>query len=327
MLKIGNVVIDGIVALGPMAGITNEEYRIFLKPYGVALSYTEMISDYGIIYNNQETLSYLPTKDTDRPLALQLFGSSSKTLLQALEIIETLNVPYDILDINLGCPMPKVTKTGSGSAWLKRPNELFTMMKEVVAHSTKPVMAKIRLGWDEESINFEEIVVGLEKAGVAAIAIHTRTRAQMYSGKAQHELIKDLHKKMSVPLIVSGDVFTLDDAIKVKEITQADMIMVARGGVGNPKLIKQIDSYFRNREKIEDASLKEQLESMRKLIGLSAGRKDQNRVINELRGILPKFLNGFPHTKKYRVAITQEAHSLEELEAIIEKIEQERVFI
>lgn len=223
--------------------------------------------------------------------------------------------------------MPKVTKTGSGSAWLKRPNELFAMMKEVVAHSTKPVTAKIRLGWDEESINFEEIVIGLEKAGVAAIAIHTRTRAQIYSGKAQHELIRDLRKKMNIPLIVSGDIFTLDDAIKAKELTQAEMIMVARGGVGNPKLIKQIDSYFRSQEKIEDASLKEQLEAMRRLVSLSSGRKDQSRAVNELRGILPKFLNGFPYTKKYRVAITQEAHSLTELEAIINKTEQERVFI
>ncbi|MGI6713761.1 MAG: tRNA dihydrouridine synthase [Bacilli bacterium] len=327
MLKIGNVKIDGVVALGPMAGITNEEYRRFLKPYGVALSYTEMISDCGIIYNNQETISYLPSQETDRPLALQLFGGRKETLLQALQIIEDKKVPYDILDINLGCPMPKVTKTGSGASWLKRPAEMFEMIKEIVACSSKPVTAKIRLGWDEEKINFEEVVTGLEKAGVAAIALHSRTRAQVYSGKAKHELIRDLRKKMSIPLIISGDIFSLDDAIKVQEMTKADMIMVARGGVGNPKLITQIDCYFRNRERIDDATLKEQLNAMRNLLNQATKNQDQRRAVNELRGILPKFLTGFPHTKKYRVEITQKATTIDELLKIVEKIELERVII
>lgn len=326
-MYIGNIKIDGVVALGPMAGITTESYRRFMKPYGVALSYTEMISDCGIIYRNQETFTYLPSNKSDHPVALQLFGSSKETLLQALAIIEQEQVPYDILDINLGCPMPKVTKIGGGSSWLTRPQELFEMMSLLVKNSPKPVTAKIRLGWDENSINFFEIIHRLEEAGVAAIALHVRTRAQMYSGFGKYELVENLRSKMRVPLIISGDIFTLDDAVKARNITGAEMVMVARGGVGHPHLIQQIDHYYKTGVKLNDASLQEQIVAMKHLLKLSVEDRGEKRTLNEMRGTLPKFLTGYPHTKKYRVAITSQATSIIDIENILLQVEKDALSV
>lgn len=321
MFRIGDVEINGQVVLGPMAGITSLAYRDFMKPFGVALSFSEMISDCGIAYGNQRTYDYLKTSDIDRPVGLQLFGFDIKNTAKAIEIVQNEAI-FDVLDINLGCPVPKVTKTGAGSSWLRDPPKLQEYMTEVCRISKKPVTAKIRLGWDERSINVFEVSAALEKAGVKAIAVHCRTREQGYAGKADYEAIRGLRKTMSIPLIVSGDIFSLDDAIVAKEITEADAIMVARGGVGNPRLVTQIDHYLRFGERLPDAEVSEQISYARTYAYHLIEEKGEPLAMRELKGILPHFFSGFPGYKKFRLSFTVNMNCVADMEAIFRGIEK-----
>lgn len=322
MWKIGDIEIKGRVVLAPMAGFTNRAYREFMKPFGVALSYTEMISDCGLVYHNQETYRYLATSEQERPVGIQLFGGKTSTLVEAIRIIESMHLIYDFLDINLGCPMPKVTKTGAGSAWLKRLEELFETMKAVVHASSKPVTAKIRIGWDTASINVFEVIQGLEKAGVAMIAVHARTTKQIYSGKPHYNLLTNLRQKMTVPLVISGDIFTLDDAINALETTKAEAVMVARGSLGNPRLITQIDEYLKTGIRLPDSTLSEQITYLKNLAIQLVSLKGEPLAIRELKGISTHFLNGYPGMKPVKVALTTKMETLKDLYHILDEIPQ-----
>lgn len=320
MWKIADTEISSQVVLGPMAGITSQAYRLFVKPFGIGLSFTEMISDCGLFYQNQNTFTYLPTQITDHPIGIQLFGSKIENAIKAIEIIQNAGVPYEFIDLNFGCPVTKVTKTGAGSSWLKKPQKLQDYVASIVAYSKRPITAKIRLGWDDEQINFSEVVQRLEKAGVSAITIHARTTTQMYSGKANWELLSGLKSTMRVPLIISGDIFTLDDAIKVLEITKADAVMVARGAVGNPHLIRQIDTYLKTGERLPDATLGEQINYLKAYIDLLIEEKGERQAIMILRGIAPKFFNGFPGMKTVKNEIATSIETKTDLEAILDTI-------
>lgn len=327
MYKIGNVEIGGKVVLAPMAGITSYAYRVFMAPFGVSLTVTEMISDCGIIYNNEETLNYLPQKGDPRPIALQLFGGESETLVKAIQKIEAMpNVAYDILDLNLGCPVPKVTKNNGGSAWLKDEERLLDMLTAVVKASTKPVSVKIRIGWDDSSINFKQLMPKIEKTGVKMIAVHLRTTKQLYGGKARYDLGENLKELINVPLVISGDIFTLDDAINAMEITKADGVMVARGSMGNPHLINQIDHYYRTGEKLPPATLQDQIEYLREFARLLVLEKGEKTAISNLRGIASHFLSGFAHTKQYRIKISQTMTTLDDLNKILDEISDSNLF-
>lgn len=322
MIKIGDVELKGNVILGPMAGVTCLAYREFMKPFGVALSYSEMISDCGIAYENQRTLDYLQTSNLDTPVGLQLFGFDIKNTEIAIQIMENC-AEYDILDVNLGCPVHKVTKTGAGSSWLRDVPKLYDYMKRVCEVSSKPVTAKIRLGWDEKSINVFEVSECLEKAGVQAITVHCRTKEQGYAGKPNYEAIKGLKERLGIPLFVSGDIFTLDDAINSVNITHADGVMVARGGIGNPNLVRQIDHYFKTGERLPEASVLEQIDYARQYATKLVEQKGEVLAIKELKGILPHFFSGFPGYKKFRVRFTVNMSSVEDMEAIFHGIERE----
>lgn len=320
MFKIGNVEIKSKVVLAPMAGVTSLAYRDFMKPFGVGLSVTEMVSDCGLIYENKKTLDYIKTSDVDRPTAIQLFGNDAETIIKAMQIVEKENPNFDFFDINLGCPVPKVTKAGSGSALLKNPAKLKEMFKKICKYSPKPVTAKIRLGWSDSSINFMENIKSLEDAGIAAIGIHARTTSQLYSGKARYELLKDLKDKMRVPLIVSGDIYTLDDAIEALNITKADAVMVARGGVGNPTLVKQIDEYYRSGTCLPNATLEENIEYLKQFAEMLILEKGEYRAMSILRGIAPKFLDGYPGMKPFKNMLAQSLTTKESLIRILSEI-------
>lgn len=322
MWKIKDIEVNGNVVLAPMAGITNIAYREFMKPFGVAVSYTEMVSDCGLIYKNQETYRYLETSDLEHPVGIQLFGGSKETLLSAIEILENTKVSYDFIDINLGCPVPKVTKQNAGSAWLKDEDALFDMMQALVKKSKKPITAKIRLGWDDEHINFKNVVKLLELAGVSMIAIHSRTKKAMYTGVAHHELLKGLKETMSVPLVISGDVFSLEDAIEIQKMTHADAIMVARGGLGNPFLIRQIDHYYRTGEKLPPPSLKENLQYLERHYLYLKKLKGEKVAICELRGIAPHYLKGYPYMKGFRYLLSAKMETEEDFYQILKEAEQ-----
>lgn len=319
-MKVGNIELKSRVLLAPMAGITNVAYRTFMKNFGVGLTFTEMVSDCGLIYENKETYKYLVTSPSEHPVAIQLFGGSKDTILKALKIIELQNIDYDFIDVNLGCPVPKVTKTGAGSAWLKRKDELYDMMSSLVKESKKPVTAKVRIGWDDQSINIEEIVTVLQDAGVSLITIHPRTRNQLYAGNANYERIKNIKSIMRIPLAISGDIFTLDDAIRAQKMTNADFIMVARGALGNPYLITQIDNYFKTGNKIEKATLDDQIKYLREYANSLINLKGEYAAIHELRGIAPHFFKGFPNLKKYRLKLSTEMSTIADLNAILEEI-------
>ncbi len=318
-MKIGDIEIKGHVVLGPMAGITTLAYREFMKPFGVGLSYSEMVSDCGLDYKNKRTYEYLATSNEDRPVGIQLFGFSLKHAVPAIKICEE-KCDYDILDINLGCPVTKVVKTGAGSAWLKDPDSLYLYIKGIVEASHKPVTAKIRLGWDEESVNVFEVAKKLEEAGVAGLTVHSRTRAQGYSGFADHSRIAGLKEALSIPLIVSGDIFTPEDAKKAIEITHADAVMVARGAVGHPYLITQINHYLDTGERLPDPTPAEQaryaLDFAHRLIAL----KGEATAVRELRGILPHFFSGYPGFKKLRNEITLNIKTSRDVELLLDGV-------
>ena len=320
MWKIGNIEINGKVVLAPMAGFTSSGYRRYMKKFGVALSYTEMISDHGLIYENKETYTYLETKKDELPIGIQLFGADSENMLKAAKITAKTAPFYSFLDINAGCPVPKVTKTGAGSALLKNPEVLVDIVRTLKEEMGVPVTIKIRLGWDNNHINFMEVIKMLEEAGVDAIAIHARTTKELYSGNPHYELLKDLRDKMSVPLIVSGNIFTLDDAIQALEITKADAVMVARGSLGNPFLIKQIDEYFKTGERLPNPSLDEQINYCLELAQSLIEEKGEEKAMRIYRSIAPKFFVGFPNSKDVRRDLAQNMVSFEYLQNTLKKL-------
>ena len=317
-MKIGNVELASRVVLGPMAGVTTLAYREFMKEFGAGLTVSEMISDCGIDYKNARTFEYLKTSQRERPVALQLFGSNKENSVKAVKIIEE-NANYDILDLNFGCPVPKITKTGAGSAWLQRLDELGDYVEAIVTASSKPVTAKIRLGWDEDSINVEESCRILVEAGISAIAVHCRTKSQGYSGKARYEAIEGLQDRLSVPLIVSGDIFTPEDARRAVDITKCEGVMVARGGLGNPYLITQINALLDKGIRLENPTLDKQVAYARDFAKRLIELKGEFIGVRELRGHLPHFFHSEPGMKAKRVALAR-ASTKEEIERVFEDI-------
>ena len=314
--KIANIEVKGHVVLGPMAGYTTLAYRRFMKPFGVGLVYSEMISDCGISYSNRRTLEYLETSEDERPVGLQLFGFDIENSKKAIQFMDKIT-NFDILDLNFGCPVNKVTKTGAGSSWLRDPEKMEAYVKEIVNVSKHPVTAKIRLGWDADSINVFEVTRRLEDAGVSAITIHARTRTQLYSGKPDFEAISDLKKSMRVPLIVSGDIFTPEDAKRALDITSADGVMVARGGVGNPFLVTQINHYLDTGELLPSPSVLQQVEYAETFSNMLIDQFGEEIGVRQLRGILPKFFSGFSGYKKLRIAIATTLNTKEDVMKIL----------
>jgi len=208
----------------------------------------------------------------------------------------------------------------NGSAWLKKPNELYKYIKAIVKHSPKPVTVKIRLGFTNKTINLLEVCKLMEKAGVKAIAVHARTREEYYSGQPHLDLIKDLGKQLKIPLIISGNIFTLDDAINAIKITKAKAVMVARGGIGNPTLIKQIDTYYKSKKRIKDATQKQQINYCRKLAKMMIKEKGERTAVTNLRSIAPKFFTEFKDAKKIRCQISQTIKTYKDLDEILNKI-------
>jgi tRNA-dihydrouridine synthase B len=320
-MKIGSIEISTPVVLGPMAGVTTLAYRDFMKPFGVGLSFSEMISDCGIFYGNAETYTYLATSKKDRPVGLQLFGSNPEISAKAISILEN-KADYDLLDINLGCPVYKVTKTGAGSAWLKHPQELYAYMRSVVAASHKPVSAKIRLGWDEKSINFAEVSDLLVKAGISFLTIHARMSKQMYMGEANYAPLKDFGKNLPIPLCVSGDIFTPEKAIEVMKTTGASFVMVARGGLGNPRLISNINHLYLGEAKEADPTVNEEVEWARDFAARLVEQKGEKVALMQLRGLIPHFFSGFPGYKKIRAEIAMNIKTFDDLTRILDGIEK-----
>lgn len=299
MWHIGDLQLDGRVILGPMAGISFNSYRSFMEPFGIAASVTEMTSDAGIIHSMKRTNKFIDFQCT-RPTGLQIFGSDPELLAEAASVAVAKNPDISFIDVNMGCPVPKVIRKGAGSALMKEPKKCGEIIRKIKASVDVPVTAKIRIGTSASNINFKEVIEEMTAAGIDAVTVHPRTRDEQYYGRPHYDLVKDLRSEISVPLIISGNIYSLDDAIFAKDITGADAVMVARGGVGNPFLVTQIDHYFRTGERLENPNMAQQVDWCFELAQMIFEEKGDDQGMRRMRMFAPKFVSACHRCKDYR---------------------------
>jgi nifR3 family TIM-barrel protein len=318
MWKIGNLKINNRVVFAPMAGISNISYRKIIKEMGAGLIYSEMISNMGIVYNNQKTIDLLKINEEERPIAIQIFGSDIDSFVKAAKYVEE-NIHPDIIDINVGCPVPKVAlKSQAGSALLKNPEKIYEIVKAVKDNTSTPISVKIRSGWDENHINAIEVGKLVEKAGASLIAIHARTRSQGYSGNADWNIIKKLKENVNIPVIGNGDIKTIEDAKKMLEETKCDAIMIGRASLGNPWFIKECVEYIENGNIIEKPTYEERLNMIKKHFQLLKENTSERQALLEIRTHALWYIKYLPNNKEYKNKLNQ-IKSEEELYKIIDE--------
>lgn len=319
--KIGNVEIKNRLVLAPMAGISNTSYRKIIKRMGAGLIYAEMVSTNALVYGNEKTFDLLKMSDEERPIAQQIFGSDVKTFVKAAKLVETTMHP-DIIDINMGCPVPKVAlRAQAGSALLKDPKKIGEIVKNVVAAVSVPVTVKIRSGWDDLHINAAHVAKVCEKNGASAIAIHARTRKQGYSGTANWQIIKDVKENVSIPVIGNGDVTTPELAKKMLEETGCDAVMIGRAALGNPWIFKRCLAYLEKNELIREPSNKEKLTMIKEHYKLLKEDKNEKLALLEIRTHALAYLKGMPDGKIYKELLMKTKTESEFLE-ILDEYEQ-----
>ena len=297
-MQIGNKKIDSPIIVAPMAGISNGAFRQLCFELGAGLVYTEMVSDKAIFYKNKKTLDMLVVDDNFHPVSLQLFGSDKQTMIYSAKVMDN-ETNCDFIDINMGCPVNKVVKTGAGSAMMLKEDETVDIVKEIIANVNKPVTVKMRLGYDKQHMNYLSLAKKLEQVGVKAIALHARTRSQMYEGHSDWNFIKTLKDNLSIPVIGNGDVKTLQDFVEMRKQTNCDAVMVGRGLVGNPFLIKEINNYLNGEEKVTitfEDKFNYCLTHAQRLVKL----KGEKLGISEMRGLAPHYITGMYNATTYK---------------------------
>lgn len=300
MWKIKNVEINGKIVVAPMAGISNMTFRRICKSMGASLVVAEMVSDKAITYGNEKTFELLRMNDDERPISQQIFGSDVKSFVEAAKIVEEKMKP-DIIDINMGCPVPKVAvKNQAGSALLKNPEKVGEIIKAVVGAVNVPVTVKIRSGWDQSSINAVEIAKIAEANGASAITVHARTRAQGYAGKADWNIIKEVVNAVDIPVIGNGDVVSCYDAKKMLDETGCSAVMIGRGLLGNPWLIKECVEYLENSKLPEVIDYNEKIDMMEYHLNKLCEDKTEKQAVLEIRNHLLNYLKGLPENKEVK---------------------------
>ena len=298
MFHIRNKEIRSPIIVAPMAGISNGAFRELCFEFNAGLVYTEMVSDKAIFYNNKRTLEMLEISDEFHPVSLQLFGSDINTMVYAAKVMDN-ETNCDFIDINMGCPVNKVIKTGAGSAMMKDEDNTVNIVKEIVRNVNKPVTVKMRLGWDKNNMNYLSLSKKLEDVGVSAIALHARTRSQMYEGKSDWSHIKILKDNLNIPVLGNGDVKSVDDFIKMKSETGCDAVMIARALVGNPFLIKQISNYLNNDGPVEISDYDKLDYCIRHADKLLKLMSEKNAMA-QMRGLAPHYISGIYNATKYK---------------------------
>ncbi|NFF60189.1 tRNA dihydrouridine synthase DusB [Clostridium botulinum] len=309
-MKIGNLNFENNVFLAPMAGVTDIAYRGLCKEMGCGLVYTEMISAKGMYYNNENTKKLLMLSKEEKPVAAQIFGSDPLVMARACEILNEDN-GVCIIDINMGCPAPKIVKNGEGSALMKTPELAAEIVLEMKKISKKPVTVKFRKGFDNDNINAIEFAKRMEQAGADAIAIHGRTRAQMYEGKADWDIIRRVKESVNIPVIGNGDVFSAEKAFQLREETNCDGIMIARGAMGNPWIFKQIQLALNNEEVIYPTS-EEKIDMCIRHLNLAIQYHGELKAVREMRKHIAWYIKGIKNCTdiKNKINAEKESHNV-----------------
>lgn len=303
MFKIGNLEFENNICLAPMAGFCNSAFRRIAREMGAGLVFAEMVSDKALFYGDKKTLEMLKMTEEERPIAQQIFGSDKDSFVIAAKKVMEIMKP-DIIDINMGCPVPKVAvKSQAGSALLKNPEKIEEIVKAVVEAVEVPVTVKIRSGWDQNSINAVEVAKVIEKAGASAITVHPRTRSQGYSGKADWSIIKKVKESVNIPVIGNGDIKSAKDAKRMIEETNCDAVMIGRAALSNPFIFKEIDYYFKNNELLPEVKDIDKIDLALKHLDYLLEIKNEKVAILEMRTIASNYIKGMEGSTKIKQSI------------------------
>lgn len=302
--KIRDIIIPNQVVVAPMAGISNPAFRVICKQFGAGLIYTEMVSDKALYYENAKTLHMTAVEEEEHPLTMQIFGHDVETMVYAAKLLDD-KTDCDIIDINMGCPVNKIIKSNAGSALMKDVEHAVLMTKAVVENVKKPVTVKMRIGWDLDNVNCVELAKGLEAVGVSALAVHGRTRNQMYEGKADWRYIRDVKQAVSIPVMGNGDIKSAKDARAMLEETGCDAVMVGRGVLGDPWLIKEIATYLATGEELPPVSLEEKFAMARLHAKRLCALKGEHVGMREMRGHAAWYVKGLPKSHQLKDSLTK----------------------
>lgn len=318
-IQIGQVKIEKTAALAPMASVADKAYRTMAKEFGAAYCVGEMASCKGLCYSDKKTAALLTVMENERPMAVQLFGAEPEFMYKAVRIAEQYKP--DIIDINAGCPMPKIVTGGAGSALMKTPELFGELIKAAVSATDIPVTVKIRKGWDNDHVNAVELALIAERNGAAAVAVHGRTKEQLYSGKADWDIIKEVKRAVSIPVIGNGDVSSPEDCERMYEYTNCDLVMIGRGSYGRPWIFGQIRDYFDGKSVRPEPDLDEKLAIMRRHIELLVGDKGERTGMKEARRQAAWYIKGINGAAKFRNLFGC-INKLADLDNLVEQIKQ-----
>lgn len=318
MLKIGKIEMNNPVVLAPMAGVCNSAFRLTVKEFGAGLVCAEMVSDKGIVFKNEKTMNMLYIDEREKPLSLQIFGGEKETLVEAAKFVDQ-NTNADIIDINMGCPVPKITKCDAGAKWLLDPNKIYEMVAAVVDAVEKPVTVKMRMGWDEEHVYAVQNAQAVERAGGQAVAVHGRTRVQMYEGKANWDIIREVKQAVNIPVIGNGDVKTPQDAKRMLDETGADGVMIGRAALGNPWMIYRTVQYLETGKLSGEPSVREKIDVCLLHLDRLIALKNEDIAVREMRKHAAWYLKGIRGNAKVRNAIN-ECHTRDQLSSLLNEL-------
>lgn len=297
-MQIGDIKLAAPLALAPMAGITDLPFRLICRRLGCGMTVSEMVSAKGLLYKNVKTTEMLRIDDGERPTAIQLFGSVPEELAEAARMVEASGA--DMIDFNMGCPVPKIVNNGEGSALMKQPQLAHDILSAMVKAVKIPVTVKFRAGWDDSNRNAVEIAKAVEAAGVSAVAVHGRTRQQFYEGKADWGIIAEVKQAVKVPVFGNGDIFTVEDGLRMLAETGVDGLMIGRGADGNPWIFRELAAVLRGEERPAAPSLQERLAQAAEHLDMLIDYKGEHISVKEMRRHISAYLKGLPHAAEFR---------------------------